>query len=168
MSRKRRILIALGVLVFLAISGVLARFLSAENVERSDEATLLQAQARGSLSGMLDELSGCRQSRSCLATTKADASNPRMHRSGALKILQLQSKTAYSLFGATGKTRLAWTVLGTLPVVQCVEVRRTGNFLSGIHVQLIGISAPIANEARCTPPTAVEKAEEEVEPQSAE
>jgi hypothetical protein len=47
-------------------------------------------------------------------------------------------------------------------------VRRTGNFLSGIHVQLTELSAPIANDGRCTPPTAIEKAEEEVEPQAAE
>ena len=67
-----------------------------------------------------------------------------------MKILQLESTTAYSLSGATGKTRLAWTVIGTLPVVQCVDVRRTGNFLTGIHVQLLGLSAPIDNEGICT------------------
>ena len=84
-----------------------------------------------------------------MASGAADASNPRLRRSGAVKILQLESPTAYSLSGATGKTRVAWTVIGTLPVVQCVEVRRTGNFLSGIHVQLLGLSAPIAGEGKC-------------------
>jgi hypothetical protein len=151
--------------VVLAISVVLARFLTVENAERNVEAALVQAEAKGSLPGMLDVLSGCRQSPSCLAKAKANASNASLHRAGAVKILQVQSKTAYSLFGATGKTRLAWTVLGTPPVVQCVEVRRTGNFLSGIHVQLIEVSAPIDKEGRCTQPTAIEKAEEEVEPQ---
>jgi hypothetical protein len=28
-------------------------------------------------------------------------------------------------------------------------VRRTGNFLQGVHVSLIGLSAPIGNEATC-------------------
>ena len=63
---------------------------------------------------------------------KANASNPRLRRSGAVKILSLNSPTAYSLTSATGTTRLAWTVIGKLPVVQCVEVSRTGNFLTGI------------------------------------
>jgi hypothetical protein len=40
-------------------------------------------------------------------------------------------------------------VIGRLPVVQCVEVRRTGNILSGIDVTLLSLSAPIANEADC-------------------
>ncbi len=92
---------------------------------------------------------------------KADASNPRLHRAGSVKILQLESKTAYSLSGATGKTRVAWTVLGKLPVVQCVEVHRTGNVVSGIHVQLIGLSTPIDNEGICTKRTREEVEEEE-------
>ena len=66
-----------------------------------------------------------------------------------MKILNLESPTAYSLTGATGRTRLAWTVLGTLPVVQCIEVRRTGNFLAGVNVRLLSLSAPIPNEGDC-------------------
>jgi len=166
--RRRSALLVVSLLLFLAVSGVLARFLTVENAERTDALALVQAEARGNLAGMLDELGGCRGSPSCLATAKANASNPRLRRAGAVKILQLESKTAYSLFGATGKTRLAWTVLGTLPVVQCAEVRRTGNFLTGIQVQLIGLSAPIDNEGRCSKPSAIEKAEEELAPQGAE
>jgi hypothetical protein len=169
LPRRRRIaLLVTSVLLFLAISGVLARFLTVENAERNDEVALVRAEIRGNLAGMLDQLSGCRESPSCVATAKANASNPRLRRSGAVKILQLESKTAYSLFGATGKTRLAWTVLGTLPIVQCVDVRRTGNFLSGIQVQLIGLSAPIDNEGRCTRPSTIEKEEEEEEAKAAE
>lgn len=145
----------------LVVSVVLARFLSVENAERHDEEVLLEAEARGDLSGMLAQLSGCRKSPACLAAANADASNPRLRRAGAVKILRLDSKTAYSLSGATGKTRLAWTVIGTLPVVQCVDVRRTGNFLSGINVQLIGLSAPINNEGICSKRTRNEVEEEE-------
>ncbi len=147
--RRVRVLIALGVVAFLAISVLLARFLQVENVERDADLALVQAQARGDVQGMLAKLSGCRQSPSCLATVKADAANPRLRRSGSVKILQLVSPTSYSLFGATGRTRLAWTVIGTLPVVQCVTVRRTGNFLSGVKVTLTALSAPIENEADC-------------------
>jgi len=162
--RRRRLLrrlLAAGVILVLIVSVLLARFLSVENAERSDEVALLQAEVRGDLAGMLDRLGSCRSDPSCLAAVKADASNPRLRRSGAVKILQLESKTAYSLSGATGKTRLAWTVLGKLPVVQCVEVHRTGNFLSGIHVHLIGLSTPIANEGICTKRTREEQEEEE-------
>jgi hypothetical protein len=51
-------------------------------------------------------------------------------------------------------------VIGTLPVVQCVDVHRTGNFLTGIHVHLIGLSAPIANNGKCTKQTQLEAEEE--------
>ncbi len=159
--RLLRALLALGVIVVLIVSVVLARFLSVESVERNDDAALLQAEVRGDIAGMLDQLSGCRANPSCLAAVRADASNPRLRRHGAVKILRLDSNTAYSLSGTTGKTRVAWTVLGTLPVVQCVNVRRTGNFLSGIHVQLIGLSAPINNEGICTKRTTEELEEEE-------
>jgi hypothetical protein len=147
--RRTRALLALGVVVFLAISVLLARFLQTENVERDAEVALIQAQARGDVKAMLDRLSGCRRSPSCVATVKANVANPRLERRGAVKILQLTSPTAYALFGASGRTRLAWTVIGTLPVVQCVAVRRTGNFLSGIDVQLTALSAPIPNEDDC-------------------
>jgi hypothetical protein len=149
------------VVVFLAISGMLARFFSVENVERDDALALVQAEARGNVAGMLKQLSGCRASPSCVAGVKANASNPRLRRAGAVKILQLDSKTAYSLFGATGKTRLAWTVLGKSPVVQCVDVRRTGNFFKGIDVKLIGLSAPIDSEGICSKRTQNEIEEEE-------
>ncbi len=159
--RLLRILLAVCVILVLIVSVVLARFLSVENAERTDEVALLQAEVGGNAAGMLDQLSGCRASPSCVALVKADASNPRLRRHGAVKILRLDSKTAYSLSEATGKTRVAWTVLGTLPVVQCVDVRRTGNFLSGIHVHLIGLSAPIDNEGICGKRTTEELEEEE-------
>jgi hypothetical protein len=158
--RLLRRLLAVGVILVLLVSAVLARFLSVENLERGEDLTLVQAEARGNVAGMLDQLAGCRENPSCVAAVKADAKNPVVRRSGAVKILNLESPTAYSPFGATGKTRLAWTVIGTLPVVQCVQVRRTGNFLTGIHVALIGLSAPIDNEAICSKRTHTEEEEE--------
>jgi hypothetical protein len=137
------------VLLFLALSGLLARFLSVENVERDAQLALIEAQARGDVPGMLARLRGCRQRPSCVAAVQRNAGNPRLRRAGAIKILSLKSSTAYSPTGATGMTRLAWTVIGRLPVVQCIEVRRTGNFLAGITVTLLSLSAPIPNEADC-------------------
>jgi hypothetical protein len=136
-----------GIVLFLAISGVLARFLATEGVERDDVLTILRAQAAGDVRGMLDGQAGCRQRPSCVATTRANATKLRTR--GAVKILTLSSATAYALSSATGKTRVAWTVIGKLPVVQCVQVRRTGDLLKGITVTIVSISAPIPNEADC-------------------
>jgi hypothetical protein len=162
--RRRRLLralLAVGIVVVLAVGAVLARFLSVENAERADDLALIQAEASGDAAAMLDRLSGCRESRSCVASVTANAANPHVRRAGGVKILQLEASTAYAPFGATGETRLAWTVIGTLPVVQCVDVRRSGNFLSGIHVQLIGLSAPIGGEGVCHKRTRNEIEEEE-------
>src|SRR5262245_25897034 len=147
LSRKAIGLIAICVVVFLVLSALLARFLSVENVEREDLDKLLVAQARGDVPRMLAQLSGCAKQPGCVASTSTNAR--KLQRPGAPKILSIKSKTAYSFTGTTGVTRLAWTVIGRLPVVQCVQVRRTGNALTGIHVALLSLSAPIANEADC-------------------
>ena len=129
------------------ISTLLARYLSAENAERNDILAVLQAQARGDAAGELVLLDGCRARPSCAATVRASAS--RLQRPGAVKILSIKSPTAGSLTGATGTTRVAWTVIGKLPIVQCVVVRRTGNFLKGLEISLLSLSAAIENEASC-------------------
>jgi hypothetical protein len=140
-------LIVVGIVLFLAISALLARFLSAENVERDDVLAVLEAETAGSERAMLAQLSGCGSRPDCVASVKKSATT--LRRRGSVKILSLTSATAYSLTGATGYTRVAWTVIGHLPVVQCVHVKRTGNFLSGVSVALLSVSAPINNEADC-------------------
>jgi hypothetical protein len=146
---KRIALICLGVAIFLAISGLLARWFTVENLERDDDLELVQAEARGDAAAMIEKLSGCRASASCQASVRRLLANPRLHRRGDVKILNLESPTAYSFTGATGKTRFAWTVIGTLPVVQCIDVRRSGSFLAGVNVSLLAISPPIPNEGYC-------------------
>ncbi len=159
-TRKRLRNGAIGALVFVILAGVvLARFLQAENVERDADAAVLQAQVRGDVSGMLANLSGCSQESWCVARVRANAANPRLRRKGQVKILLINSKTSYSPVAATGSSRVAWTVIGSLPVVQCINVKRTGNFLTGIHVHLLSISAPIENEGVCGKRTAQEKEE---------
>ena len=147
LASKRAVLIAVCALLFVVISLELARFLSVENVERNDAEMLIQAQARGDVSEMLKLLSGCRERPGCVTSVQANAS--RLRRPGAVKILSLKSRTAYSLGASSGRTRLAWTVIGRLPVVQCIEVRRSGNVLAGINVSLLSLSPPIPNEADC-------------------
>jgi hypothetical protein len=147
-SRATRIvLITVGVLVFLTISGVLARYFSAENVERDHEWALMQAEAHGDVPEMLAQLSGCRASASCVATVRADAAS--LRRAGAVEILSTQSTTNHSLGGSVGETRVAWKVSGRYPVVQCVQVHRSGDFLTGISVALLRVGPRIGATADC-------------------
>jgi hypothetical protein len=140
-------LITLAVVLFFIISGLLARFFATENVERDDILAVLHAEVVGDRRGMLAQLSGCAAMPKCVAAVKADAAS--LHRNGSVKILDLTSETNHSLTGATGPTRVAWTVIGHLPTVQCVTVKRTGNFLTGISVALLSIGKPINSEADC-------------------
>ena len=140
-------LIALVLALFLVASGLLARFFATENVERDDILAVLRAEAVGNEKEMLDQLSGCAASPKCAAAVKADAGY--LHRNGSVKILDLTSESNHSLGASTGPTRVAWTVIGHLPTVQCVTVKRSGNFFTGISVALLSIGRPINSEADC-------------------
>ena len=147
LSRRRVPLIVLAVVLFLVISGLLARFLNVENTERNDIHNLLQAQTAGNAQSVINQLRGCASTPACVAAQRANAA--RLRRPGDVKLLLLQSKTAYALTGKTGRTRVAWTVIGRLPVVQCVLVHRSGNALTGVSVTLLDLSAPIPNTGTC-------------------
>ena len=149
MSRRTVIpLVALGVVVFLAISFELARFLNTETQERNAVFALLKAQARGDAAAMIARLDGCAADPRCTATARANARRNR--RPGAVKILAYDSKTSYALGAARGPTRVAWTVIDRgLPVVQCVDVRRTGRVLAGRAIRLRGLSLPIDRQGTC-------------------
>jgi hypothetical protein len=146
----RRRLIAVGSIalaLFFLFSVLLARYLSTENVERTDVYALLRAEAAGDADAVISHLAGCREHAGCVAQAQRNAA--KLRRPGSVKILTLSSQTAYAVTSDSGTTRVAWTVLGRLPTVQCVSVSRKGNFLSGLSVTLTGLSAPIPNEADC-------------------
>jgi hypothetical protein len=141
-------LIALGVIAFLVISFFVARWLSTENNERDAVYAVLQAQAHGDARAMLGRLDGCARAPRCRDTVRANAR--RLRRPGEVKILAYDSATAYALGSARGPTRVAWTVVDRgLPVVQCVDVRRSGNVLDGRAITLEALSPPIGNQASC-------------------
>jgi hypothetical protein len=150
-ARRRRPLriasVTIGVLLFLAVSAVVARFFAAENVERDHELILIQAEAKGDVAGMLAQLSGCASRPACVTAVRSNAE--RLRRAGTVQILSTQSSTNHSLTGSRGQTRVAWKVGGRFPVVQCVRVRRGGNFLTGISVALLAIGPQIAGTADC-------------------
>jgi beta-lactamase class A len=145
-SRRRLVLLAAGALAFLAVALLLARYLTTENRERDAVYALLRDQARGDAAAMLARLDGC-QAR-CRADVEANAR--RLARPGQVKILAYQSSTSYALGAADGPTRVAWTIVDRqLPVVQCVQVQRTGNVLAGRGINLRRLSVPIDRLASC-------------------
>jgi hypothetical protein len=148
-SRRTLIpLVAAGVLVFAAVSFLLARYLNSEGQERGAVFALLQAQARGDARAMIERIDGCAPDPRCTATARSNAQ--RLKRPGEVKILAYDSKTAYALGSARGLTRVAWTVIDRgLPVVQCVDVERAGTVLAGRAIRLRRLSPPIDRQGTC-------------------
>jgi hypothetical protein len=143
----RRAVIAIAVVVFLVVSFELARYLSASGNERAQVYDLLTDEARGDVAGVLGRLHDC--DARCRATVTKTV--PKLVHPGDVKILLLESGTAYTLGSSTGITRVAWDTLNPEgPThVQCVTVRKHWSLLSGASTSLLRISAPIGNEASC-------------------
>ncbi len=138
----------LGVVVFLAVSFELARYLNTETQERNAVFDLLRDQARGDAAAMIDRLDGCAADPRCRATATRNAA--RLRRAGEVKILAYDSQTSYALGAKRGPTRVAWTVIDRgLPVVQCVDVQRTGTVLAGRAIRLRRLSPPIDRQGTC-------------------
>ena len=133
----------LGVIAFLAISTLVARWQTTENAEREQVTRLLQAQARGDAPAMVRELSACAPS--CAAQVRANAR--RLRRPGPVQIVAYDSATSHALSSRTGITRVVWKTPTTLTVVQCVRVRRAGSALGGLTVRLLALSGPIPRSA---------------------
>ncbi|MBA2349056.1 MAG: hypothetical protein H0V81_12245 [Solirubrobacterales bacterium] len=145
---RRRVIIAFGVLAFLVIAFEAARFLTAENVERSAVFALLEDQARGDTVAVTAALEGCtRQCADRVARTVRSARRP-----GEVKILRFDAANRFSLGRSTGRSRVAWAVdvaSGSEAVVQCVTVRRDWSLISGASVTLQRLSAPLPPEKGC-------------------
>lgn len=140
-------LIALVVVLFVAVSAILARVLSVDGAERSAITTLVQDEARGDANGAVALIQGCEGSVACRSTVTADA--VALRRSGAVSILELNPSAGFSLGSTLGVARVAWRAGSSLPVVQCVRVRRAGNALSGLHVELLEVSKRIQSDSVC-------------------
>jgi hypothetical protein len=147
-GRKLLPLIAVGGLLFLSVSALLARVFSADNSEQTAITALIQAEARGDASAMASRLRGCPRSPDCRA--RVDQVSSSLRRAGRVSILQLRPSTGFSLTGTAGSARVAWnTATSPQPIVQCVRVRRGGDVLSGLTIQLLEISPRIRSDADC-------------------
>jgi hypothetical protein len=149
---RRRVIISsvvLGVLVFLAISLMLARAFNAESTERTAVTDLVRAEARGDLRGATSQLTGCAANPAC--RTRIAANVAALHRGGTVQVLQLEASTGFSLGSTLGNARIAFRIGTSLPAVQCVRVRRAGNVVSGLRVELLSVSRPLKGDAACGP-----------------
>jgi hypothetical protein len=139
--------IVVAIILFLVISALLARVFSANGAEQSAITSLVQAEAKGDVDAILGAIVGCRTDPSCRRTAAVDAAA--LKHTGAVSIIQLQPSTSFSLGGTEGTARVAWNAGGSLPIVQCVKVRRAGNPISGLQVELLEVSRRIASDAAC-------------------
>jgi hypothetical protein len=146
MGRPRVLVIAFVVFVFLGVSFLLARGLTGAGNERSHVLDVLQAQARGDADAVLALLPACRAEPACAQVTRERVAQ--LRRPGKIEILNYRPSVQVALTRQTGTGRVAWRAGTSLPVVQCVRVRRDGP-LTGGDVELLSISAPIGNEASC-------------------
>jgi hypothetical protein len=148
-SRRRLYLIGivLALLVFLAISAVLARVFSIDGTERSAITLLVKDEAAGSQAAMMSRIKGCAGNAACRARMATDAA--KLRRSGTISILQLQPSAGFSLTSTVGTARVAWRAGSSLPIVQCVRVRRAGDALTGFRVELLRLSRRIPSDSNC-------------------
>jgi hypothetical protein len=145
--RAYLVAIAVAVILFLVISALLARVFSANSAEQSAITALVKAEARGDANAIVANITGCATSPAC--RRRASVVATALARPGAVSIIQLQPSTSFSIARTLGTARVAWNAGGSLPIVQCVRVRRTGNAVSGLHVELLEVSRRIKSDTAC-------------------
>ena len=148
MRRRTAVLIVagFGVFVFLGLSFLLARGLTGSSTERGKVLELVEAQARGDARAVLAMLPACDAEPACKRITAQRVAE--LRRPGAVEILNYEPSTRLSLTRKTGSGRVAWRAGESLPVVQCVRVRREGP-LTGGGVTLLAVSKPIELDGAC-------------------
>jgi hypothetical protein len=140
------ILLAFGAFVFIGISAIMARALSATGVEREKALEVARAEARGDVGAVLRLTPTCAKDAACNAATRAFAGT--LKRPGKVEVLQYEPSVQMALSDEVGTGRLAWRAGSGLPVVQCIRVRRS-NPLGGGGVDLLSVSRPIGNQSAC-------------------
>jgi len=143
--RLGRAALVAGVLAFLAVSFLVARWLAADGDERARVERLIEAQSRGDAAAMAREIAIC--DAACEERLRGLAQ--RLAGPGVTEIVRYDSGTAHALGDETRPTRVVWRRRDTLPTVQCVTVQRRGSALTGPRVTLLALSAPIGREAGC-------------------
>lgn len=147
---RRRYLIALiavGAVLFLVISALLARALSVGDAESAAITDLVRAEARGDSAGVVSLITGCSSSAACRA--RAQVVSAALRHPGTISIAQIQPSSTFSVTQTEGVARVAWLAGDSLPRTQCVRVRHAGNVITGFTVQLLQVSRRIQTDAAC-------------------
>lgn len=139
--------IALAVVLFLAISAVLARVFSADGAERAAITAFVKAEAGGDEAGAVARIRGCGADPACSAAVTRNVTA--LRRLGRVSIIQIQASAGFSLGSTLGTARVAWDAGSSLPIVQCLRVRRAGNAFSGLRVELLAVTPRIKSNADC-------------------
>jgi hypothetical protein len=140
-------LIALGVVVFLVVSALLARAFSVGGAEDAALGDLAKAEARGDTAAVIGLIHGCSASASCRARAAVNAGT--LKRPGKVSVIQVTPSSSFSVGSTLGTARIAWLAGTSLPRVQCVRVRHAGNVLQGFQVQLLVVSVRIKSDRDC-------------------
>jgi hypothetical protein len=143
----RILLLALVVVAFLAVSLGLTRVLGANGAERAAVERLIGAQARGDAAAVAAQIDGCGVRPACRVSARLDAA--RLRSPGRVQVVRLDLSTNFSLGATRGVARVVWTAPRRSTIVQCVGVRRSGNVLHGISVELESLSHPIGHQSDC-------------------
>jgi hypothetical protein len=146
--RRAKIAIVVGFMafIFLGLAVLLGRGLTGSITERAEVLDLVEAEANGDAEAALAELPACRAEPACAGLIRERVDQ--LRRPGEVEILTYDPSVQVALTNRTGTGRVAWRVGRSLPIVQCVRVRRDGP-LTGADVELLSISAPIGREAGC-------------------
>lgn len=148
--RRAYVLLIIGVVfvLFLVISALLARIFSADSAQRAAIITVLQDQAQGNTDDLISRIQGCASSPACRA--RAAYNTSRLKGEGQVSVLTLQTAAGgITLGNSEGVARVAWRIGSGLPIVQCVRVRRVGNPITGLRVELLDVSKRIPSESAC-------------------
>jgi hypothetical protein len=139
------LLILAGVVLFVAISTILARVFSVDGAERAAVISLIQAEARGDQAGMIRQLYQCDSA--CRSRVAYDATHYR--EAGKVETAEISPSAGFAFVSTIGTTRVAWFATDPKPVVQCFRVRRQGNALTGFSIRVLTISIRIPSSHYC-------------------
>jgi hypothetical protein len=148
--RRAKVLLITGVVfvVFLVISALLARVFNADSAQRAAIIAVLQDQAQGNTNALISRIQGCDTNAACRQRAAYNVSQ--LRKPGQVSVLTLQTAAGGIPVGnKEGVARVAWRIGSGLPIVQCVRVRRTGNPITGLHVNLLAVSKRIPSESNC-------------------
>jgi hypothetical protein len=140
-------LIVVGIVVFLAIATLLTRAFNVGDAEDAAITNLVQAEASGHTSEVVDLITGCRASVACRA--RAAVNTAALKHPGKITIAEINPSSTFSVTSTMGTARVAWVAGNSLPRVQCLAVRHAGSAFSGFTVELLVVSRRIASGADC-------------------